>query len=159
PHQRQTNEKAAGGVLTAKQAPRRPGTAPALGLRAWEMCHHCIADQLRMGEPTVPLHSWLRNIRSALAPPRDQRHPRRPHSVRAATQRLNVEVLEDRALPSLSYAGSFPVGNLPQAVVTADFNNDGRLDLATANYYDGDVSVLLADGVGGFGAANHFVAG
>ena len=26
--------KAAGGVLTAKQAPRRPGTAPALGLRA-----------------------------------------------------------------------------------------------------------------------------
>jgi hypothetical protein len=26
--------KAAGGVLTAKQAPYRPGTAPALGLRA-----------------------------------------------------------------------------------------------------------------------------
>src|SRR5438270_8996235 len=29
--------KAAGGALTAKQAPRRPGTAPALGLRAGEM--------------------------------------------------------------------------------------------------------------------------
>jgi hypothetical protein len=28
--------KAAGGVLTAKQAPHRPGTAPALGLRAGE---------------------------------------------------------------------------------------------------------------------------
>ena len=28
------NARAAGGVLTAKQAPRRPGTAPALGLRA-----------------------------------------------------------------------------------------------------------------------------
>ena len=27
-------KKAAGGVLTAKQAPHRPGTAPALGLRA-----------------------------------------------------------------------------------------------------------------------------
>jgi hypothetical protein len=27
-------DKAAGEVLTAKQAPRRPGTAPALGLRA-----------------------------------------------------------------------------------------------------------------------------
>jgi hypothetical protein len=26
--------KAAGGVLTAKQAPHRPGTTPALGLRA-----------------------------------------------------------------------------------------------------------------------------
>src|SRR5262249_9810331 len=29
-----TQRKAAGGALTAKQAPRRPGTAPALGLRA-----------------------------------------------------------------------------------------------------------------------------
>jgi hypothetical protein len=32
-----TDQEAAGGVLTAKQAPRRPGTAPAPGLRAWEM--------------------------------------------------------------------------------------------------------------------------
>src|SRR5207253_2765582 len=29
-----TDQKAAGEVLTAKQAPHRPGTAPALGLRA-----------------------------------------------------------------------------------------------------------------------------
>jgi len=29
-----TTNKLAGGVLTAKQAPHRPGTAPALGLRA-----------------------------------------------------------------------------------------------------------------------------
>jgi hypothetical protein len=29
-----TTKKAAGAVLTAKQAPHRPGTAPALGLRA-----------------------------------------------------------------------------------------------------------------------------
>ena len=29
--------KAAGGVLTAKQVPHRPDTAPALGLRAVEM--------------------------------------------------------------------------------------------------------------------------
>src|SRR5262249_42437816 len=32
-----TDKRAAGGVLTAKQAPRRPGTAPALGLRAGEV--------------------------------------------------------------------------------------------------------------------------
>ena len=32
-----TEQQAAGGVLTAKQAPRRPGTAPAPGRRAWEM--------------------------------------------------------------------------------------------------------------------------
>jgi hypothetical protein len=29
---------AAGGVLTAKQAPHRPGIVPPLGLRAWERC-------------------------------------------------------------------------------------------------------------------------
>jgi hypothetical protein len=38
-------------------------------------------------------------------------------------------------------------------VVTADFNNDGHLDLATANPAAGTVSVLLGDGRGGFGAA------
>src|SRR4051812_30808321 len=42
---------------------------------------------------------------------------------------------------------------------TADFNHDGRLDLATANYGDDTVSVLLGNSQGGFGAANHFVAG
>jgi hypothetical protein len=36
--------------------------------------------------------------------------------------------------------------------VTADFNNDGHLDLATTNL-GGTVSVLLGDGRGGFGAA------
>jgi Calx-beta domain-containing protein/VCBS repeat protein len=105
------------------------------------------------------LSSWLRRLRSTLAPGESQRHHPRRGCLRAATRRLNVEVLEDRALPSLNYAGSFPVGNLPQAVVTADFNNDGHLDLATANYYDGDVSVLLGDGGGGFGNVNNFVAG
>src|SRR5262245_13169493 len=123
------------------------------------MCRHSIADQLEMGDPTVLLHSWLRRLRSALAPGESQRHHPRRGCFRAATRGLNVEVLEDRALPSLHYAGSFPVGNLPQAVVTADFNNDGHLDLATANYYDGDVSVLLGDERGAFGAANDLVAG
>jgi hypothetical protein len=105
------------------------------------------------------LHSWLRRLRSTLAPRQGQRHHARQGCVRAATRGLNVEVLEDRALPSLIYTNSFPVGNLPQAVVTADFNTDGHLDVATANYYDGNVSVLLGDGRGAFGAANDIVAG
>src|SRR5262245_14762416 len=42
--------KAAGGVLTAKQAPHRPGTAPAPGLRAWEMCAHYTADHFLKGD-------------------------------------------------------------------------------------------------------------
>jgi hypothetical protein len=73
--------------------------------------------------------------------------------------RLQVETLDDRCLPSFSPATSFPVGTNPQAVVTADFNNDGRLDLATADSGANTVSVLLGDGQGGFGGASHFAAG
>src|SRR5262249_41496754 len=38
----------------------------------------------------------------------------------------------------------------PQTVISADFNGDGNLDLATANYSDGTVSVLLGNGDGTF---------
>jgi hypothetical protein len=73
--------------------------------------------------------------------------------------RLNLEALEDRWLPSFSPTTSFPVGTTPVAVVTADFNNDGSLDLATANSDGGSVSVLLGDGQGGFAAAPQIAAG
>jgi hypothetical protein len=106
----------------------------------------------------MSLHSWLRNLRSALAPGRGQRRHKGRDSLRAASHRPSVEVLEDRLTPSFSPATSFPVGPSPQAVVTADFNNDGRLDLATANAGGNTVSVLLGDGRGGFGAANDSAA-
>jgi FG-GAP repeat len=77
--------------------------------------------------------SWLQNLRSALAPSRGQRNHRRRGSLRAATQRLNLEVLEDRSVPSFSPAVSYPTGANPAAVLTADFNGDGKLDLAVAN--------------------------
>jgi hypothetical protein len=54
---------------------------------------------------------------------------------------------------------NFSVGANPQAVATADFNNDGRLDVVTANYDAGSVSVLLGNGQGGFGAAISSPAG
>jgi len=44
--------------------------------------------------------------------------------------------------------------------VTADFNNDGKLDLVTcAKAYTGSFSVFLGDGAGGFGAAQRTVMG
>jgi hypothetical protein len=67
--------------------------------------------------------------------------------------RLFIEALEDRRTPSFSPATSLPVGPNPQAVASADFNNDGRLDLVTSNPVDHTISVLLGDGHGGFGAA------
>jgi hypothetical protein len=73
--------------------------------------------------------------------------------------RPRLVALDDRCLPSLSPATSFPVGPNPQAVVTADVNGDGRLDLATANSSGGTVSVRLGNALGGFGAASHFATG
>jgi streptogramin lyase len=43
-----------------------------------------------------------------------------------------------------------PVGQVPNAVVTADLNGDGKLDLVTVNPGDGTLSVLLGKGDGTF---------
>jgi hypothetical protein len=107
----------------------------------------------------MSFNSWLQNLRSALAPSRGQRHHGRRGSLRAATYRPNLEVLEDRCLLSFSPVASFPVGTNPQAVVTADFNGDGRLDLATPNYGDNTVSVLLGNANGTFQPAQNSATG
>lgn len=44
----------------------------------------------------------------------------------------------------------FSVGGYPLAVTTADFDNDGKGDVATANNFDGDVTVLFGLGNGTF---------
>ena len=48
-------KQAAGGVLTAKQAPRRPGTAPALGLRLGDVV--TILSQTNLERENGPCHS------------------------------------------------------------------------------------------------------
>jgi hypothetical protein len=67
-----------------------------------------------------------------------------------------VEALEERAVPSFSPAVDYPVGLGPSAVVSGDFNADGRLDLAAANTGSNTVSVLLGNGNGTFQGARHF---
>jgi uncharacterized protein (TIGR03437 family) len=46
-----------------------------------------------------------------------------------------------------------PVGSEPVSLAVADFNGDGKADLAIANYKGGNVTVLLGDNNGGFKAA------
>ena len=52
-------------------------------------------------------------------------------------------------LPALPVSG----GTWPVAVVAADFNKDGALDLAAANYIPGNVTAYLGNGSGGFSQA------
>jgi len=51
---------------------------------------------------------------------------------------------------TFSPTAPIPVGSQPIALVAGDFNGDGRLDLATANYGSADVTVLLGTGTGSF---------
>ena len=52
-----------------------------------------------------------------------------------------------------------PVGRVPQAIATGDFNGDGHADLATVNGTSDDVSVLLGNGNGTFRSAVSFGVG
>jgi hypothetical protein len=74
-----------------------------------------------------------------------------------------IELLEDRSLLSLFGAPLlFPAGLPPGAPVVADFNVDGKPDLAVVNsgaYPNGTVSVLLNNGFGGFAPAVSYVVG
>ena len=58
PTEDELEEQAAGEVLTAKQAPHRPGTAPALGLRAG-MVAAAIVTQAILEMETQPCDSSL----------------------------------------------------------------------------------------------------
>jgi hypothetical protein len=42
------------------------------------------------------------------------------------------------------------VGNAPEAIIAADFNDDGKMDLAVANFNDGTATLLLGNGDGTF---------
>jgi hypothetical protein len=50
----------------------------------------------------------------------------------------------------LAQKSTFPTGSNPWAIAAADFNGDGKLDLAIANQDDNTVSILLGNGDGTF---------
>ena len=53
----------------------------------------------------------------------------------------------------------FPTGTSPSAVIIADFNGDGRLDLAVTNQADSTVSILLGIPGGTFVPQKSYAAG
>ncbi len=54
--------------------------------------------------------------------------------------------------------GGFNVGAQPRSVAIADIDGDGFLDLLVANSDDDNISLLLGDGTGSFGAATNYAA-
>jgi FG-GAP-like repeat/Putative Ig domain len=54
---------------------------------------------------------------------------------------------------SLAQDSTFATGSNPWAIVAADFNGDGKLDLAMVNYDGDSVTILLGNGDGTFTAA------
>jgi hypothetical protein len=108
---------------------------------------------------TMSLNRWLQNLCSALAPIARRPKQARRSAMRTAVLRLHLESLEDRCLLALLAPVDYPVGANPQAVVTADFNNDGRLDLATPNSGDNTVGLLLGNANGTFQPAQTSTTG
>src|SRR5262245_22209293 len=79
----------------------------------------------------------------------------RPLSRSAQQRKLTLEALEDRTVLSFAPPVTFPVGVQPSEVTVADFNNDGKPDLAVANLgsfssFKASLSVLLGNGDGSF---------
>jgi FG-GAP-like repeat len=73
--------------------------------------------------------------------------------------RPSVEGLEDRTVPSFLPASPVHAGTTPVAVAVADFNGDGKLDMATADGAGSRVSLFLGDGSGNFAAPVSFPTG
>src|SRR5437016_14376495 len=68
---------------------------------------------------------------------------------------------ESALAQTVSFIGhaDFAAGSNPASVAAGDFNRDGVLDLATANYGSNNVSVLLGNGDGTFQPARTFATG
>lgn len=63
--------------------------------------------------------------------------------------------------PSTHFSGPtrFAAGEVPFSVAVGDLDGDAIADLAVANDFSDDVSVLLGNGAGGFGPATSVPAG
>jgi hypothetical protein len=95
----------------------------------------------------MTFRTWLQDLRDCLVPGGHRR------GTCTATARLDLESLNDRITPSFGYGGQFSLPN--GEVATADFNDDGNLDLVSAN----PLQVLLGDGQGGATPPSDFAYG
>ncbi len=83
-----------------------------------------------------------------------------PVALVAVTLGASAAVVQ-AAPPSVNFGAhtDYAAGFEPRSVAMGDVNGDTFLDLATANFSGGGVSVLLGDGAGGFGPSADFATG
>src|SRR5688572_22716695 len=92
--------KAAGEVITAKQAPHRPGTAPALGLRAGCVVALIVSQTTLATEIPMWFHALINALKPRAARPMPGATRRDTANRRPRSSRLWLEALEDRCLLS-----------------------------------------------------------
>jgi hypothetical protein len=71
----------------------------------------------------------------------------------------DVNVLINSGAGVFTSNANYTVGIFPEGISMGDYNNDGWLDFAVANYNNSDLSVVLNDGSGGFGSAVDYYTG
>ena len=91
--------------------------------------------------------------------------PLRPRHFAFALLVCGGVVLATQAAPvgaqgfALGVRVDFPTGVNPRSAVIGDVNGDGKPDLVVANQISNTVSVLLGNGIGGFGPKTDFATG
>ena len=74
-------------------------------------------------------------------------------------QGSNVAILLGNGDGTFQSAVEYPVGAEPRSIAARDFDGDRKIDLVTANEFDGTLSVLLGNGDGTFQLAITFASG
>ena len=70
-----------------------------------------------------------------------------------------VRPVPPATVPAFTASRVYPVGQAPFGIVVADFNGDGKPDLATVNEGSNDVTVLVNTGMGTYLSAANYIVG
>ncbi len=105
-------------------------------------------------------HSWItENTYHVIVKARCKIHPSVEANWSPATTVTITASDKDSSAIAFGDPLYYPVGDNPYCVRSADFDNDGLLDLVSANSSSGTVSILLGNGNGTFQEASSYTSG